>query len=184
MKYAIKLPIDIDGSDWLYLTTPDEDGNPVVVTFDTKKMADGVNFGVWSNYGRVVEYHEDPVDKLTDEEIEELRVKKHAIKEELYDAVKMEMFKASSKLEGIEYEEIEVQCKTHPDAPHGFDRNASLSMDRYVCECEHWFPDWEPDELTVEGWDISKPAELKQLLESMIDRMYRIEHGDEVKTND
>lgn len=58
MKYAIKLPIDVDGSDWLYLTTPDEDGNPVVVTFDTKKMADGVNFGVWSNYGRVVEYDE------------------------------------------------------------------------------------------------------------------------------
>jgi len=105
MKYAIKLPIDIDGSDWLYLTTPDEDGNPVVVTFDTKKMADGVNFGVWSNYGRVVEYHEDPVDKLTDEEIEELRVKKQAIKEELYDKVKMEMFKASSALEGIDYDE-------------------------------------------------------------------------------
>jgi hypothetical protein len=27
-------------------------------------------------------------------------------------------------------------CKTHPDAPHGFDRNASHSADRYVCECE------------------------------------------------
>jgi len=25
--------------------------------------------------------------------------------------------------------------------------------------------------MTVEGWDISKSAELKQLLESMIDRM-------------
>jgi predicted Fe-S protein YdhL (DUF1289 family) len=29
-------------------------------------------------------------------------------------------------------------CKTHPDAPHGFDRNASHSADRYVCECEGW----------------------------------------------
>jgi len=40
-------------------------------------------------------------DKLTDSEIEELRAKKQAIKEELYDAVKMEMFRASSELEGI-----------------------------------------------------------------------------------
>lgn len=29
-------------------------------------------------------------------------------------------------------------CKTHPDAPHGFLRNASHNADRYVCECEHW----------------------------------------------
>ena len=34
----------------------------------------------------------------------------------------------------------EVPCKTHPDAPHGFDRNSSLSEDRYVCECEYWEP--------------------------------------------
>ena len=32
----------------------------------------------------------------------------------------------------------EVSCKTHPDAPHGFLRNASHNADRYVCECEHW----------------------------------------------
>jgi hypothetical protein len=31
-------------------------------------------------------------------------------------------------------------CKTHPDAPHGFDRNASHNADRYVCECEGWEP--------------------------------------------
>ena len=31
-------------------------------------------------------------------------------------------------------------CKTHPDAPHGFDRNASHSEGRYVCECEGWEP--------------------------------------------
>jgi len=83
------------------------------------------------------------IEKLTEKEIEELRAKKQAIKEELYDAVKMEMFKASSELEGIEYEGIEVQCKTHPDAPHGFDRHSSLSLGRYVCECEYW----EPEEL-------------------------------------
>ena len=44
------------------------------------------------------------IEKLTAKEIEELRAKKQAIKEELYDKVKMEMFKASSALEGIEYE--------------------------------------------------------------------------------
>jgi hypothetical protein len=32
------------------------------------------------------------------------------------------------------------RCKTHPDAPHGFDRNASHNADRYVCECEGWEP--------------------------------------------
>ena len=29
----------------------------------------------------------------------------------------------------------------HPDAPHGFSRNASHSVGRYVCECEGWVPD-------------------------------------------
>jgi hypothetical protein len=31
-----------------------------------------------------------------------------------------------------------MTCKTHPDAPHGFDRGASHTLDRYVCECEFW----------------------------------------------
>jgi hypothetical protein len=34
----------------------------------------------------------------------------------------------------------EAPCKTDPRAPHGFDRNASHSADRYVCECEGWEP--------------------------------------------
>ena len=33
-----------------------------------------------------------------------------------------------------------MTCKTHPDAPHGFVRNASHNEDRYVCECEFWEP--------------------------------------------
>lgn len=37
-------------------------------------------------------------------------------------------------------------CKTHPNAPHGFDRNASHNADRYVCECESWEPDEESKE--------------------------------------
>jgi hypothetical protein len=31
-----------------------------------------------------------------------------------------------------------VECNPHPDAPHGFDRNSSHNMNRYVCECESW----------------------------------------------
>lgn len=34
----------------------------------------------------------------------------------------------------------DVPCKSHPDAPHGFCRDASHSLDRYVCECEFWEP--------------------------------------------
>ena len=42
---------------------------------------------------------------------------------------------------------IEVPCKEHPDAPHGFDRTSSHSLGRYVCECEGWIED---DELSKE----------------------------------
>lgn len=38
----------------------------------------------------------------------------------------------------VEYNEEEVPCKTHSDAPHGFNRNASHSLGRYVCDCEFW----------------------------------------------
>ena len=33
------------------------------------------------------------------------------------------------------------RCKEHPDAPHGFNRNASHSLGRYVCDCEGWEQD-------------------------------------------
>lgn len=39
------------------------------------------------------------------------------------------------------YDNEEVECKTHPCAPHGFLRNASHTEDRYVCECEYWQPE-------------------------------------------
>lgn len=38
-------------------------------------------------------------------------------------------------------EEELVECNKHPDAPHGFARNSSYMMGRYVCECEGWIPD-------------------------------------------
>jgi hypothetical protein len=31
-------------------------------------------------------------------------------------------------------------CNPHPDAPHGFNRDASHSAGRYVCDCEGWMP--------------------------------------------
>ena len=36
---------------------------------------------------------------------------------------------------------VEPTCSSHPDAPHGFDRNASASLGRYVCDCEGWTPE-------------------------------------------
>ena len=102
MKYAIKVPVD-DG--WLYVTETDKDGNLIAKTFDTQEEAEVFEAAAFNftSLSQVVEYREDLVDTLTEEEIEELRAKKQSIKEELYDSVKMEMFKASSKLEGIKY---------------------------------------------------------------------------------
>ena len=37
-------------------------------------------------------------------------------------------------------ERSSVKCNPHPDAPHGFLRNASHNEGRYVCECEFWEP--------------------------------------------
>lgn len=36
---------------------------------------------------------------------------------------------------------LDRPCSTHPDAPHGFNRNASHSEDRHVCDCEGWVPE-------------------------------------------
>ena len=35
-------------------------------------------------------------------------------------------------------DELPATCNPHPDAPHGFNRNASHCEDRYVCDCEYW----------------------------------------------
>jgi hypothetical protein len=32
----------------------------------------------------------------------------------------------------------ERECNPHPNAPHGFLRQASHAANRYVCECEWW----------------------------------------------
>jgi hypothetical protein len=36
---------------------------------------------------------------------------------------------------------VEKECNPHPNAPHGFLRQASHSAGRYVCECEWWDED-------------------------------------------
>jgi hypothetical protein len=46
-------------------------------------------------------------------------------------------------------------CSSHPDAPHGFDRNGSHNAGRYVCECEGWEPS-EYDDLNKEITRLSK----------------------------
>ena len=43
-------------------------------------------------------------------------------------------------------EATEPKCNPHPDAPHGFNRNASHNADRYVCDCEGWEPEQEKQE--------------------------------------
>ena len=52
---------------------------------------------------------------------------------------KQENLKNNTKVNSeLEVTTEEVPCKTHPDAPHGFNRTASHTMDRYVCDCEFW----------------------------------------------
>jgi len=55
--------------------------------------------------------------------------------------------------ESLKQKENNFKCKTHPDAPHGFVRNASHSEDRYVCECEFWeLPEQDEPEPVAYGF--------------------------------
>jgi len=57
-------------------------------------------------------------------------------------------------------EDMPPTCNPHPDAPHGFNRNASHSEDRYVCDCEGWEPETPSvDALIAEIESIVKCAE-------------------------
>ncbi len=47
----------------------------------------------------------------------------------------------------------EPKCSDHPDAPHGFDRDASHTAGRYVCDCEGWVPPEKPDHGCDCRWD-------------------------------
>ena len=67
-----------------------------------------------------------------------------ALASSMYEASCLSKMKAEELRQAIaqaeKQEQNEPKCKTHPDAPHGFVRNASHSEDRYVCECEFWEP--------------------------------------------
>ncbi len=51
-------------------------------------------------------------------------------------------------------------CNPHPKAPHGFNRDASHSADRYVCDCEGWDA-WQDgyDEGLRKGLALEQPAQ-------------------------
>ena len=68
-------------------------------------------------------------------EIEHLRLRVADL-ESQYDLVTAEL---RGKLAACE--KREPTCNPHPDAPHGFCRDASHSAGRYVCECESWEPE-------------------------------------------
>ena len=41
---------------------------------------------------------------------------------------------------GKSHSSQQPECNPHPDAPHGFDRDRSHSLGRYVCDCDGWMP--------------------------------------------
>lgn len=47
-----------------------------------------------------------------------------------------------------ESDTMERECNPHPDAPHGFNRESSHSLGRYVCDCEGWEPEpWDTTDM-------------------------------------
>jgi len=58
----------------------------------------------------------------------------------------------------------EVPCVNHPNAPHGFDRNASHNADHYVCECQGWYEEMIDDIILV----INNQIERMVLLDMVI----------------
>ena len=79
------------------------------------------------------------------------------IEEALDDIVRVFEFETGTPVEALAtiraaraQGQAEPKCNPHPDAPHGFDRNASHSANRYVCECEGW----EPEQAEQEPFDM------------------------------
>jgi DNA-binding ferritin-like protein len=52
--------------------------------------------------------------------------------------LKGDMAKVEQAITAIKQARSAPVCNPHPKAPHGFNRSASHSADRYVCECEGW----------------------------------------------
>jgi len=64
-------------------------------------------------------------------------------------------------------------CNPHPDAPHGFARNASHAENRYVCECEGWMPPVRP--LTDEQINLDIGAAAHDALISAVETKVKID---------
>jgi hypothetical protein len=73
-----------------------------------------------------------------------------------YDALCQEFFCAKQQ-----------DCNPHPDAPHGFIRNASHAAGRYVCECEGWTPEQHAEQGPA-GWTGNAKADAALV---MLDRL-------------
>ena len=78
--------------------------------------------------------HFDSFQELNDAEYEIVKALRQALAHEALDRMV-----AENERLGLYYNKDTV-CKDHPDAPHSFNRNASLSENRYVCDCEYWEP--------------------------------------------
>jgi len=79
-----------------------------------------------------------------------------------------QMNKSYGHLYGQVMDNEDTICKTHPDAPHGFNRNASLTEGRYVCDCEYWEPSDDGIDMSEECvhiLDEHEHNELKNALE-------------------
>ena len=65
-----------------------------------------------------------------------------------YAAPQAQQPKTISELQAhIDAQVRDKPCNPHPAAPHGFDRTASHTENRYVCRCEYWEPDgYKPTE--------------------------------------
>jgi hypothetical protein len=60
----------------------------------------------------------------------------------------------------------ESVCSTHPDAPHGFNRDSSHTLGRYSCDCEGWLPDTAPSQPTV---PVCRMLTLQETVNGLID---------------
>lgn len=56
--------------------------------------------------------------------------------------------------QALEQPEQESDCNPHPDAPHGFNRDASHSLGRYVCDCEGWEPKEQEHENRITSLEV------------------------------
>lgn len=95
-------------------------------------IENGVQFG----YNRAHKYGDDPSSHHIFEEIE------NAIWYEIDQRFDFERNLCIEIVEGFDrLEATSDRCNDHPDAPHGFDRDSSHALGRYVCECESWEPE-------------------------------------------